>query len=225
MNIVITGGSRGIGLELASQALARKDSVWIVARNPNDARELAALGQRFPDTLQILEADLGRDPSQESMRELFAPLRATPIDLLINNAGVYAKGHDAQDFEQSFRVNATVPFLVTQALLPSLKKSKTPKVIQITSLMGSIGDNTSGGSYAYRSSKSALNMITKSLAVDESWATFCVIHPGWVKTRMGGSEAPTSISESAQGIWKVILNLEPKDSGCFRDFEGDELPW
>src|SRR5262249_2933625 len=122
-------------------------------------------------------------------------------------------------------VNSVVPFEMTQALLPYLKKSKQPKVIHITSLMGSIEDNSSGGYYAYRASKAALNMINKSLTRDHSWLTSVVMHPGWVQTDMGGPQAPTSTRDSAQGIWQVINGLGSEKSGHFYDFKGKELPW
>ena len=95
----------------------------------------------------------------------------------------------------------------------------------MTSMMGSIADNTSGGSYAYRASKAALNMINKSLSVDNSWLTTVVVHPGWVKTDMGGAGAPVEPRASALGIWKLVRGLKMKDSGHFFDFHGKELPW
>lgn len=140
-------------------------------------------------------------------------------------AGIYSECESTADFIESFRINSVAPLMIVRALQPQLKKSKHPKTIQITSLMGSIADNQSGGSYAYRASKAALNMITKTLAQDEKWLICAVVHPGWVQTQMGGPEAPTPVEESAHGIWKVIQELKSSDSGVFIDYEGDRLPW
>ena len=91
--------------------------------------------------------------------------------------------------------------------------------------MGSIDDNSSGGYYAYRSSKAALNMLNKSLAMDNPWLTTIVVHPGWVKTDMGGSQAPLTVEESTEGIWKLIKSKGPADSGKFFDYRGQILKW
>jgi NAD(P)-dependent dehydrogenase (short-subunit alcohol dehydrogenase family) len=147
------------------------------------------------------------------------------VDLLLNNAGVYHQGTKAEDFLDSFHVNTVIPFLLTQALLTALKKSAHAKVASISSLMGSIEDNSSGGSYAYRSSKTALNMINKGLAVDNPWLTAVVLHPGWVETDMGGKGAPVKIPDSAQGLWKVIDALTKEQTGSFIDFRGRKLHW
>jgi NAD(P)-dependent dehydrogenase (short-subunit alcohol dehydrogenase family) len=221
MNIVITGASRGIGLELARQALQKGHTVFAVARQPQASAELQTLKEKSGTALQLFEADLENDaaPSQ-----IAAAVAWTQVDLLINNAGVYAKGETTEDFLNSFRINSVAPYQVTRALLPKLKKAQTPKVVQITSLMGSIEDNQSGGSAAYRASKSALNMLNKTLSIDEPEVTMIVVHPGWVQTRMGGKSA-TTVEESASGIWKVIDRITLKDTGAFFDFEGDRLPW
>jgi NAD(P)-dependent dehydrogenase (short-subunit alcohol dehydrogenase family) len=220
---LITGTSRGIGLELTAQALERGDTVLAVARKPAESRELQALKQRYPDRLKIAAVDLNHPDAPSQVARAASELSS--LDVVINNAGIYNEGETLRDFEESFRINSIIPFLVARELLPLLQKSKQPKLAQITSLMGSIEDNQSGGSHAYRSSKAALNMLTKGLALDESWLTAVVIHPGWVKTRMGGEGAPTSTRESAAGIWKVIERLKKSDSGSFFDFEGDRLSW
>ena len=223
MNILITGTSRGIGLELTQIALNEGHSVWAVARKPKQAKELMALKKLFPKKLTLIVLDLTKSNVSASLTK--ATKSAKVFDLLINNAGIYKKGTTSKDFLESFMTNSVVPFLTTQALLSKLKKSSQPKVVQITSLMGSISDNESGGSYAYRSSKTALNMINRSLSIDHPWLSTIVMHPGWVKTRMGGSEAPTSVHESASGIWKVAQKITLADSGKFYDFEGDSIHW
>ena len=122
-------------------------------------------------------------------------------------------------------MNSVVPYLITKAVVPKLKKGQNPKVIQVSSLMGSVQDNQSGGSTAYRASKSALNMINKNISLEEKDITAIVVHPGWVKTDMGGQGAAVEIPESASGIWKVIDGLSLKDSGSFIDFRGKHLPY
>ena len=216
MNILITGVSRGIGLELARQALTEGHSVIGVARAVTV--ELERL-----KGIHVVIADL-LDPA--------APAKITKalqdwtfVDILVNNAGIMRAGVTTEDFMLSFQVNSVAPFIMTKALTPWLRKSGAPCVINITSLMGSIADNGSGGYYAYRSSKTALNMINKSLAVDSPWLTTVVVHPGWVKTDMGGEGAPVEPKRSAAGIWQIARDLKPSQSGKFFNYTGEELPW
>lgn len=129
--------------------------------------------------------------------------------------------------KETFDVNVLGPIRVTRYFLPLLEKGKEKKIIHITSLMGSIDDNKSGGDYAYRISKAALNMMNRSLAHELREQGICsvVMHPGWVKTEMGGTEAPTSVDESVRGIMTVISKLKFKDSGSFLNYQGSHLPW
>lgn len=202
MKIVITGTSRGIGAELVNIAKKAGHEVLAVDRKTVDLRSPEA-----PGKIAALAQSWG------------------VVDILVNNAGIYLKGVGREDFQESFLVNSIVPFEITQALLPLLKKSTKPRVAQITSLMGSIDDNSSGGSIAYRASKTALNMINKCLSIDNPWLATVVIHPGWVQTDMGGAQAPTSVVESAQGIWQLVEGMNKEHSGSFHDFKGKELPW
>src|SRR5690606_9505826 len=110
------------------------------------------------------------------------------------------------------------PFFITKALLPKLKLSALPKSVQISSIMGSIGHFPTGGSYSYRASKCALNMIFKNLSVDEPWLTVLQFHPGWVQTRMGGDGATLSVADSSRGLWNEILTADNGLSGSFRDY-------
>lgn len=222
MNIVITGVAKGIGLALTKKALEEGHKVYGVARKPESSKELLHLKEKFSN-LEFIQLDLTDDKAAEKLTN--ALKGCAVIDVLINNAGIYEKGTSKQEFLKSFEVNSYVPFMVTETLLDKLQKASQPKLIHITSMMGSIADNTSGGSYAYRASKSALNMIHKSLTVDHAWLTSAVIHPGWVQTNMGGSSAPTTTEHSVNGIWKVIEGLSLKDSGIFKTFEGKVLPW
>jgi len=223
MNVIVTGASRGIGLELTRLSLQNGHRTMAVARKPKDSAGLNDLKKDFGEKLHIVAVDL-TDPTASA--QIAKELGTWPaVDLLINNAGIMRQGITAEDFAQSFQVNSVVPFLMIKALTPWLKKSATAKAVNITSLMGSVADNKSGGYYAYRSSKAALNMINKSLAIDLSWLTTIVIHPGWVKTDMGGAGAPLEAKDSAKGIWKVITDAGAEQSGRFFNYTGAELPW
>lgn len=223
LKILITGASRGIGLELTRIGLEKGHEVMAVARDPGSSKGLQELNKKSGEKLRTLAVDVAEEAAAQRLREAVQAWGS--LDLLINNAGVYMKDETAKDFLQSFRVNSIAPFLITRELLPLLKKSALPKVIHITSQMGSIADNTSGGSYAYRSSKAALNMINKSLTVDQPWLTTAVLHPGWVQTEMGGAGAPVKPRESAEGLWNVIESLSAETTGSFLTFQGQELPW
>lgn len=218
MRVLITGASRGIGRALVESALKQNKTVIAVTRN--------SLQIDHPN-LVTLTADVA---SPDGLNRISShPEVLKGIDILINNAGILEK-QDLGDelgktFATSFHLNATTPFLLTQILLPILKKSNFPKVIQVSTLMSSIQDNSSGGYYSYRSSKIALNMITKSLSLDHPDIIFGLIHPGWVKTEMGGPEAPVSTDASATGIWHVIDRLQKGKKLELLDFNGRVLPW
>ncbi|MGI9272620.1 MAG: SDR family oxidoreductase [Woeseiaceae bacterium] len=221
--VLITGANRGIGLELARQYEADGWQVIGTARKPDAATELHALD------VQIVQLDV---TEQESVDRMAASLSDQPIDVLINNAGILpmVRSISAIDFDQFnyiMAVNAVGPIRVTQALLPNLRAGHSKKIINTTSVLGSIGGNSSGGFYGYRESKAALNMFTRSLAAElgSEGFTCIVMHPGWVRTDMGGPNAPTLVHESAQGIRSVIENIEPSDNGSFWTHEGEILPW
>lgn len=223
MNILMTGASRGIGLEFVRQLSQKDHKIVAACRHPEEARELQELAKASGGRVRVIAADV----EDEHALEILATEaeRLGSIDLLINNAGMYPEGESAEDFERGFRVNSIAPYLITQRLLTFLKKSKHPKALFLTSMMGSIADNTSGGSVAYRASKTALNMMVRCLTLAEPWLTTVLMHPGWVKTRMGGPDALISTTESVQGMLRVVDGLKLEDSGSFIDYEGDGLPW
>ena len=223
MKAVITGSSRGIGLELTQLALQQGLQVMAVARNPEKSSGLLKLKGDFKDKLEIVTADLHQPDASERISAVVKDWEV--VDILVNNAGIMRQGVRREDFLDSFLINSVVPFELTTALLPFLKKSSRPVVAHITSLMGSITDNSGGSYYAYRSSKAALNMIHKSLSQDYPWLSSVVLHPGWVKTEMGGPQAQISTGESALGLWKVIEGMNTAKSGNFYDYRGNELPW
>ncbi|QDG50350.1 SDR family oxidoreductase [Persicimonas caeni] len=230
MNIFITAGNRGIGLEFVRQLLERGDHVTTTARNPGEADELQALADEHPDRLQVLELDV-TDP--ETVAAAAEAVGERPIDLLINNAGRLSRGGSPDDFdfdqiEADFQVNTVGTLRVIEAMLPHVRRSEeNPKIVNVTSKMGSISDNGSGGSYAYRMSKCALNMATRSLAADladDGIVTF-VMHPGWVQTRMGGPNALITTEKSVTNMLEVIDGAGPDDSGEFYEWNGNRVPW
>jgi NAD(P)-dependent dehydrogenase (short-subunit alcohol dehydrogenase family) len=221
--VLITGANRGIGLELARQYAEDGWQVIGTARRPDAAADLRDLD------VQIMQLDV---TNQESVDRLSEKLGNREIDVLINNAGVLAMVRsiseiDIEEFNHVMAVNTVGPIRVTQALLPNLRAGETRKVINISSIAGSIARKSNGGPYGYSESKAALNMFTRSLAGELRADGFIcmVIHPGWVQTDMGGANAAVTVENSASGIRNVIANLSAEDNGEFRTFEGQQLPW
>ncbi len=228
MHIVITGANRGIGLELVRQYLSRGDSIHAGVRTPERSGELAALAESSRGRLRIHACDV---VSEESVRA-FAAAVSEPVDLLINNAGVRSRPDglrefDAEDVTRTFQVNAVGALRVAGALLPMLRRARGAKIANISSGLGSIADNSWGGAYGYRMSKAALNMASRSLAHDlrEEAIIAVALSPGWVQTDMGGSEAPTPVSESAAGLIGLIDRLTLEESGGFFGFRGERIAW
>lgn len=215
---IITGANRGIGLELAQQ-LSKTYEVYALCRQAS--KELKK------EKLTIIE-DFDVRSSKSSQR-LLDQLGSKKIDLLFNNAGIYEKSSlddfKVEAFQKSFEVNSIAPIRLSIELLPAMNKNS--KIALMSSRMGSIEDNSSGGSYAYRMSKSALNAGGKSLAVDlkDKSIAVALIHPGYVKTDMTSGKGNLSTSESVSGILKVLEALNMKNSGQFWHSNGESLPW
>jgi len=216
--IIITGANRGIGLELARQLAARGDSVTALCRRSADA--LHSLGVRVIEDVDVC--------NPMALDRLAADLEEPRYDWLINNAGILVRDSlEALDFEaveRQFRVNAMGPLRVTVALLPKLARGS--KIGVVTSRMGSIGDNTSGGYYGYRMSKAAVNIAAKSLSIDlaERGIAVAILHPGMVATEMtGGTGVP--VEHSASGLIARMDALTLATSGSFWHAEGQGLPW
>ena len=221
--VLITGANRGLGLEFARQFSSKGYRVIATARNPAEAEELKALG------VQVEALDVADTGSAEALAER---LSGQAVDILINNAGIIGENArnlgelDVDKLHGSFAVNSLGPLRVTQALLGNLRQGKDKKIINISTIMASISGNN-GGAYAYRSSKAALNMLGKSLAGELGREGFIVvmIHPGWVRTDMGGSAAPLSPEESIGAILSLIDRLKAEDNGRFLDYQGQTIAW
>ena len=226
MAVVITGANRGIGLALVGTWLARGAEVIATARDVKLATELNAMLAN--GKLRVLPLDVASDASVTAFARAVGEV---PVDVLINNAGISGGWDTLADvsFENIlnvFNVNAVGSLRVTRALLPQVPK-RTGKLVHMTSQMGSIDDNTSGGAYAYRMSKAALNIASKSLAVDLSGRGIIsvVVHPGWVQTDMGGRSAPVRPDEAAENITSLIERLTMDATGKFFHAKGHEIPW
>jgi NAD(P)-dependent dehydrogenase (short-subunit alcohol dehydrogenase family) len=228
-HVIITGANRGIGLGLAKYFVEGGDLVVATCRNPDKAPELKALARECPERCRIETLDVSSALSVSGFAKQCQQLKV--IDVLINNAGVLLdRGRAFVDLDldvvsATMAVNTVAPMRVTQSLLPLLIKSSRPIVASITSKMGSIEDNTSGGYYAYRMSKTALNMFCKCFSTDFPNVISMVLHPGWVQTDMGGSQAPTTIAASAKGLGTLIDRCTKEHSGGFFDFNGERIPW
>ncbi|MEM9372252.1 MAG: SDR family oxidoreductase [Planctomycetota bacterium] len=224
---LITGANRGIGLALARAAASQGHRVIGTARDPGSADELGAVTSR----IEQLDAD-----SDGSCRALAARLDSEPIDVLINNAGISPErsgrlaDFDPEAYLACLRTNSVGPLLVTRALLPNLDAGRKKVVVHISSQMGSLGDaarDGNTGSLAYRSSKSALNMAGLLIANElKPRGIACVMmHPGWVRTDMGGSQAPLGPEESASRMLATIATLGAADGGRFMRYDGADLAW
>lgn len=217
--VVITGASRGIGLELCKYYLAQGCEVFAVCRTPSP--ELEATTARIIGGIDV--------SMSAGVAALQQAVRGQTIDLLINNAGIFGDHRlgevDYADLEGQFQVNAIAPLRVTEALLPNMKASG--KIALITSRMGSIGDNTSGGYYGYRMSKAALNAAGVSLARDllPRGIAVAILHPGFVQTQMVGFAGDITPATAAQRLAQRIDELNLKNTGSFWHSNGELLPW
>lgn len=224
--LLITGANRGIGLGIAQHAAQRGYSVIGTARDPDAAQELKATGAR----VERLVTD-----SDESCKALAAKLGGEAIDVLVNNAGIFL--HDCDELEdfnpesflRSIQTNTLGPLLLTRALIPHLERSERKLLVQHSSNLGSIADASTGrqGALGYRVSKAGLNMATATIAheLKPRGITCVAMHPGWVRTDLGGPHADLSTDESASSILDTIEKFTHADSGRFVDYAGNELPW
>lgn len=227
-SVLVTGTSRGIGLEFVRQYAQAGYRVFATARKPEQAEKLRGLAARYPN-VTVHPLEVGR---RESALALSRELSGEAIDVLIDNAGMM--GPDAQDFGETddaawlevMRVNALGALQVCESFAVHVAKSSRKLMVAITSGMGSIAD-TSGGSYAYRSSKAALNMIMRCVALDlkDRGVIALTVNPGWVRTDMGGPNARISAEHSVTCLRKIFDEVGPNDSGKFLNWNGREFPW
>jgi NAD(P)-dependent dehydrogenase (short-subunit alcohol dehydrogenase family) len=227
--LLITGANRGIGYELTKEFARRRWQVLACCRCPDDAgdlQELAAVAEKVA-VHRLDVTDLAQ------IRELAGRLAGTPIDILLNNAGSYGPAQqgfgetDEDAWLETFRINSIAPLRMAESFVEHVAASERRVIATIGSVMGSIAENDSGGQYAYRSSKAAAHMVMKGLAVDLAPRGIIAValHPGWVRTRMGGDAAPLSPEESAAGLAGVLLGLRKEQSGTLLDYHGNLHPW
>jgi len=224
---LITGAARGIGRELARQALAGGDQVVATVR-PGGESALDPLKAEAGDRLSVLVMDV-REPA---MVVAAAAAFAEPIDVLINNAGIIGPARQAtvdmdfDGFADTLAVNTLGPLRVVQAFLKNLRLGDRPRIVTISSKMGSMSHQVSGR-IAYRASKAAVNKVMQGLATDLRGDGIVVIsmHPGWVRTDMGGGGADLAVEESAAGIYAVAKDITLENTGCFINYDGSAIPW
>jgi len=228
-HVLVTGANRGLGLEFVRQLLARGERVIATCRQPGRALELTRLAGEYPGHLTVLPLSL---PEARSIADLARAVEALDlsIGLLINNAGLTIAGEhfgtlELDNLRSAFNANAAGPLLLTQALAPSLIDGA--KVVNLSSRLGSIALTSALYTPSYGISKAALNMVGKllSIALAEHGVTVVAISPGWVRTDMGGANAPLAVADSVAGMLAVIDRLQLADSGRFLSHEGDEIPW
>ncbi len=229
-SVLVTGANRGLGLEFARQYAADGWQVYAACRSPETANELQHLAGESGGRIHVLALDV---TDTASVRAAAAALKGKAIDLLLNNAGVMGPrnerigGIDYTAWAKVLDANTLGPMRVSEAFVENVAKSGLKQIVTITSGMGSVADNTSGGAYAYRSSKAAVNMVMKSLSIDlaSRGITCVVMNPGWVRTDMGGSGGKLTPVESITAMRSVIAALRQEDSGKFLNYTGKAYPW
>ncbi|EFN85971.1 uncharacterized protein LOC105181878 [Harpegnathos saltator] len=246
-SILITGCNRGLGLGLVKRLVGSQkppDNIFATCRDATKATELRALADKSSN-IHIIEIDLtDTDGYTKIVDAVSEKVKGAGLNVLFNNAGISSKFTrlglvKKQQITDAFLVNTVAPILLTKALLPLLKtaaKNAEDKiklsvnraaVINMTSILGSIAENTDGGFYPYRCSKAALNAATKSMSIDLKADGILVtcLHPGWVRTDLGGNNAPMEVETSVDCILETLNSLTEKHTGCFIQYDGKILPW
>jgi NAD(P)-dependent dehydrogenase (short-subunit alcohol dehydrogenase family) len=220
--VLVTGANRGLGLEFVRQYATDGWTVIACCRKPDQAKEL----KKLAGSVEVEALDVGDD---SEVGALAKRLKGRVIDVLINNAGVYGprSGTDTAAWLDVFRVNSIAPLHLAHALADNVARSEQKRIVNISSGMGSIGENGSSGDYVYRSSKAALNMAMKGLSneLKDRGVVVAVLSPGWVKTDMGGRGAPLEAADSIASLRRIIAGLKPKDSGKFFSHLGKPISW
>lgn len=223
--VLITGANRGIGLALAGCFVEAGWEVHACCRHPEKATTLQSMGANVTihrlDVTDMLQTE-----------NLARSLSDVPLDILVNNAGAKEPGSafgkvPYEEWSRVFAVNTMAPLHLAERFVGHLEAGSRKLIANISSRMGSIGENDSGGSYVYRSSKAALNMVTRSLSIDlaDRGISAIALHPGWVRTKMGGSNATLETDVSANSLKELMLNLRPEDNGRLLNYDGERIPW
>ena len=227
--ILITGANRGIGLEFTEQFALGDWPVIACCRNPAGADQLQALAKE-QTTIEVHALDV---TNYSQMADLAQKLSGRPIDILLSNAGIFgAKGVgfgevDADDFRQVLEVNTIAPLMLVQNFVDNVALSSRKLVAVISSKVGSIADNSGGGFYPYRSSKTAVNQVVKCLSIDlaDRGVSVISLHPGWVQTEMGGPNAEITTGQSVSGLKKILQSAGLQQNGQFIEYDGNNIPW
>ncbi|CAK1582191.1 unnamed protein product [Parnassius mnemosyne] len=241
--VLITGANRGLGLGMVKYLIKEKRTEKIFATCRNASEELTKLSDEHKN-LHVLHLDVKKiDSFADFSTKVSKLLINDGLNLLVNNAGVTTKFTKLnlvkeEQLMENFMVNTVAPIMLTKTLLPLLKQAADVNsdkpigvhraaIVNISSVLGSISQNDQGGFYPYRCSKAALNAATKSMSLDLKKDQILVtcVHPGWVRTDMGGKNAPLDIDTSINGIFNTLCKLGEADSGKFLEYNGNELPW
>ena len=227
---LITGANRGLGLQFTQQSLVQGLQVIACSRTPSS--ELSALAAAHPQRLRQLPLDVADADAIAALPDRLAAAGVSHLDVLINNAGVLVSGERygalrAADLARSFAINASAPLLLTEALTPLLAQGHAARVLCVSSQLGSIAQASSYRTVSYAMSKVALNMGVRRLAAElgARGITVVAMHPGWVRTAMGGEQAPLDAVTSVRGMLTVLARLTPGGGGRFYAYDGSELPW
>lgn len=235
--ILVTGGARGMGLEFVRQYLADGNEVFAAARNADERDSLTELQSEYPDRLTTIDMDVTDSDDVFDCRQMVVGGTDT-LDVLVNNAGINSAtsgnpashtklGHlDPEEMLDMFHVNAIAPVILCEAFLDLLAEADRPRVVALSSRSGSFSVEQ-GGNYGYAGSKAALNMLMRQLAFDvqDYGITVSVLNPGWVQTRMGGSDARLTPEESVAGMREVIDGLTLEDTAEWLTWDGEKQPW
>jgi NAD(P)-dependent dehydrogenase (short-subunit alcohol dehydrogenase family) len=227
--VFITGSNRGLGLEFTKQLSKKNYAVFGCCRNIQSATDLMKLTKRFP-YIKIFQGDINNNLDLEAIAE---EIGQQPIDILINNAGISGNNNETleslseDNFLEVFKTNTIAPLRVIKCLYKNILAGQEKKIVNISSGMGSISQNTSGGFYTYRSSKAALNALIKALAIDlqKEGIKMLLLHPGWVKTDMGTNQAPLTPEQSIEGMLQVIESYIGNEPAPFLNYKGETIPW
>lgn len=226
--VLITGANRGLGLEFCRQYAQAGWQVLACCRQTEQAKALNKLAADY-SSLRVIALDVADHPQIDALSN---ELKNTVIDVLVSNAGVYGDRNsfgqlDYQVWRNTLETNVLSAIKLAEAFTHQLASSQQGIFVALSSLMGSMADNGSGGSYLYRSSKAALNAVMKSLSFDfaRQGTGVIIFHPGWVRTDMGGSNGLIEVDESVHGMCQQIEQFQLSQTGCFIKYDGTEMPW